>query len=682
MHYVKYAKYWGTEHFRTAGQHFQQNGYYCPFPEGTIAHREYWDEHEYYIRNGFAYEGQEIAGLGYLYVNFCPIWRKKEKKYDFPNFRSPDMEWFDEIEKAMAIGPYAGNFDRPSVHGTGKTRQSGHSLKGCVPLIYNTHFAPGTKNYLGSYDKQHAIKTNNMFMTYRRHLFEHTDFRKRIIKTEADDFYMFGYKKKVNGVEIDAGYMTELRIVSFQDKTTKGVGGGCDLFVIEEAGTFPKLVEAIQYIQDAVKDGDLTTGTILVYGAAGNLQDSMQYEKLAMNPEAFDAFAYDNKWDPEGKRKVIYFVPNYSCREPYIDKDGNPMEKEAIVGRDRALDKLKHTDYTAYLQKLSQQPNNLREMFDVRAKTRFDRDLIAKQIAKLENNEGLQGIGVECYYNGTEWTWRPSDGYVIRDYPLRDVNPDHRIGTAEMYEAPVKHSGPPGTRYIGSIDSYNFDDSENTDSFGSLVLKELPTSLEEGLGNRVVIELISRPPTDQGGKQKWYRMCADILLTYNAKVLVENEDNELVSWFYNQELDHHLFDQPDLIRNYIPKSTVKRAKGIHADEALIVAADNKLDRMMRRRIGYERDAEGKIVREILNIETIRSLGFLREAYRYVRLKELNFDRIRSWGWMEMLMEEIGMSDQKKEDKPNETTDWLARTSRSSHGNKGLPPGFNSYTRTA
>lgn len=221
MNYVKYRQYWGTEHFRTAGIHFQKNGFYCPFPEGTPAHREYWDEHEYYIRNGFEFEGQPICGLGYLYVNFCPIWHKQQKKYDFPDFRSPDMEWFGEIEKAMGIGPYRGTFNRPSVHVTGKSRQTGHSLKGGVPILYMTHFEAGTKTYLGSYDKQHALKTNAMVFTYRDHLYEHTDFRKRIISRDAGNEYIFGYKKNINGVMLDAGYKSEYRILSFRIRQQK-----------------------------------------------------------------------------------------------------------------------------------------------------------------------------------------------------------------------------------------------------------------------------------------------------------------------------------------------------------------------------------------------------------------------------------------------------------------------------
>lgn len=682
--YVKYKRFWQTDHFRYAAADFNKFGYYCPFPEGTNAYQEYWDEHDFYIRNGIEIDGQRVAGLMHLYVNFCPIWHKKEKRQDFPNFRGPDAEWFGEIERAMALGPYANDFTRPSVHATGKTRQSGHSLKGCVPLLYNTHFVPRSKNYLASYDKSHAIKTNNMFWIYWAHLLEHTDFRKRVIKRDTDNYYKFGLRKDVKGVETDAGYQSELFILSFQDKATKGVGGGVDLCVIEEAGTFPKVIDAVQFMQNAVKDGDLTTGTILVYGAAGNLNDAMQFERLCMNPQNYDAFAYENIWDKtvRNNKKVAYFVPNYSCRPPWIDKDGNPDEAAAIIAREKNYVKLKVEDYGAYLQKVSQEPNNFREMFDVRMKTRFDREMINAQIAVLEANPSLLGDGIELSMNpmSKKVEMKFSNARIIREYPIVDIPDGDKAGCIEQYESPVPHDGPPGTRYIASIDSYNFDDS-TTDSYGYCVIYEKATGVMEGLGRRIVCDYLGRPQGKEG-KYEFYKRCLYMLLYYNALCLHENEDQELTPWFYTKGFDHLLCDQPQIILNYIPKSKVSRSKGINASEELIVAADNKIDRSFKRQIGHERDEQGTIIREIRGIDTFRQLGLLREAYRYVRMEGLNFDRIRGYGWVLMMEEEsIAMEDSNETN--DEWSDFLNGTSPDARlGTKGLDygPGTQDLTR--
>lgn len=469
-----------------------------------------------------------------------------------------------------------------------------------------------------------------------------------------------------------------------------------DLFVIEEAGTMPKLIEVIQYVQNAVKDGDLTTGAILVYGAAGNLSDAMQYEKLSMNPETYDAWAYDNIWDVEmkAKGKVVYFVPNYSSRKPWIDKDGNPLVTEAIAAREKANANKKINDYASYLQALSQEPNNLREMFDVRMKTRFDRDLIAAQIAVLENNPSLQGDAVDAYWDEAQkkWWWTPSKRRPIRDYPLNKgtVSDEDMPGCGEMFEPPSDTLGAIGTRYIAALDSYNQEES-GTPSFGCLEIWELPVAFSEGLGDRPVFTLVSRPLVSQGGKMKFYEEVFNWLRVYNALCLHENEDTELTPWAYNAELDMYLCDQPDLIRQIIPNSTVKRGKGIHADDDLIAVADNKQDRWMKKTIGreYKEDPDtGKVipVKEIKAISKDRNLGYLREAYRYIveplKRKSLNFDRIRTRGWIHMLKEELGNKEQNEDQKQQDTEhSWLVNTSRGRSTN-GLGPPPNSYNRSA
>jgi hypothetical protein len=222
-----------------------------------------------------------------------------------------------------------------------------------------------------------------------------------------------------------------------------------------------------------------------------------------------------------------------------------------------------------------------------------------------------------------------------------------------------------------------------------LEIWELPVAFSEGLGDRPVFTLVSRPLVEQGGKMRFYKEVFEWLRVYNALCLHENEDQELTPWAYNNELDMYLCDQPDLILQLIPNSKVKRGKGIHADDDLIAVADNKQDRWMKKTIGreYKEDDEGKIIpiKEIKAITKDRNLGYLREAYRYVvesvKKKQLNFDRIRTRGWIHMLKEEMGNREAQQEEKQDKEMDWLTNTSRSRSTN-GLPADLNSYNRSA
>jgi hypothetical protein len=650
MNYVKYSKWRNTKTIYEAGQHFLRDGVYCPFPEDTKSYEEYWDEHEHYIRNGYTHEGQYVSGLTHLYTNFCPIWNKKAKRHKFPDFRVIDNDWFDEIESVMGICKYQGIDFRPVGHCTGKTRQSGHSLKAVVPVVYNMHFVPGSKNFIGAYHKTQAQKTNGMYQIYHNHLYEHTAFGKRWLTTTAGEHYVTGYKKKVNGLYVNAGFQSELRIVSFSDTTEKGVGGGVDLFLFEEAGAFPNLLEAVQFVKNACKDGDYATGSILVYGAAGKLDSAKDLEELFYNVEDYDFKGYDNIWDdnPIPGQKVGFFVPNYSCRPPHIDEDGNPLIEAAIAAKEKSLANLKKSNFEKYLQEASQMPNSPKEMFAIRQKVRFESQIIEPHLAFLEARKGQIGDCVDLFQdpetNGIKY--RLNNKEAIHDYPI--VKGKDKTGTVVIYDYPEDMAG--YGRYIAAIDSYNQEDA-TTDSLGHIIIFDKTTRC-------VVAEYYGRPES----KTIFYRNCLYLQLLYKAKALVENEDTEIVPWYYNKGYEHLLADQPDIIRAIIPGTNVKRAKGIHAAWPLIKAGENKIQRYIGETIGVHRDEKGEAIGEKLGINRIPSLGIVKELYRYVSDEKMNFDRERTLGWL-LMYEEETFTEMEKAVVPDKVASFLSNTSR-------------------
>lgn len=654
MNYVKYRRWWSTKNFHSTGDHWKENKQYCPFPEGTHSYDEFWDEQEEYIRNGFTVDGQRTSGLHYLYLNFCPIWNKKIKRHKFPDFRSIDAEWFLDIEEVMGLGPHLNNYDRPVGHVTGKTRQSGHSLKGCVPLVYNMNFVPGSKNYLGAYLKGQAQKTNNMYQYYHDHLYRYTDFGKGWLKKDDGEYYKTGYKEEVNGEFKDAGFQSELRILAFSDNSEKGIGGGVDLAVLEECGAFPNLDEAIMFMKNACKDGDLTTGSILAYGAAAKLTSAEPLRKLMYDPLTYEFKGYDNIWDenPPAGQKVGMFIPNYSCRPPYIDEDGNPMEEQAIEAKEKRLAKIKTTDYEGYLQEASQMPNTITEMFAVRQKARFPGEIIDGHLAFLEAHKGELSWFVDLYMDQETFQvkYNFTERQPIWDYPI-PKGIDLR-GTVEIFEFPEE-----GARYIASIDSYNQQDA-NTSSLANILIYKTQGSLLN-TGRIIVAEYYGRPDN----KDTLYRTFVHLQLLYNnAIALHENEDIEITPWYYNQGYDYLLADQPDIIRNYLPNSTVKRVKGIHAATPLIIAAENKIQKYLTETIGNSYNEKGEVNGIKYGVTRILSLGQMRELKAYVHDPKMNFDRERTLGWLLMYEEEI-YTTIKNDDYDQQAADFLTNTNR-------------------
>jgi hypothetical protein len=633
-----YKRWTNTKKFRATGMRWEDSGVYCPYPEGSMAFNNFWDEEENRIRNGYEVDGQRIAGLHYLYLNYCPIWNKGDRAYKFPDFRAVDAEWFLNIEKDLGLGPHNNNPLRPVGHVDAKSRQVGHSLKAVVPLLYYMNFVKGAKCYLGAVEERYATKTLKMYMKYHDHLYEYTDLGKGWLEKQKNKYYKTGYKDVIGGQEVEKGYLTELTIVSFNDSAEKGVGGGCDLFVIEEAGLFPDILEAINYIEPACKDGDYTTGNILVFGAAGDLKNCKGYEKLCSDPVKYGFAGYPNIWEPGKSEKLVaYFIPNYSCRKPWMDDDGNPMELKALKARDEELANLKKKDFKKWAEKVSQYPNNIREMFDLRGHTRFQKHVIEPHLAMLKANMEACGTRVMLFpddMGNPKFTMNvPDDIQPIIDYPHTDQT--NRNGCVLMYEFPS--ATPQAGLHIAAIDSYNQDDS-TTDSLGCIfIYKQANTLAGETGGRHLVAEYVGRP---KEGKHEFYRICLMLMRIYNAKAMVENEDPEITPWFYNKGFDWMLADQPDIIRSIIGNSSVKRTKGIHAVEPLIIAAENKIDRYLTERVGFYYDEKGEIMGEKLGVTRIPSIGLLNELLPYNHEDGDNYDRERTFGWLLMYEEEI------------------------------------------
>jgi hypothetical protein len=651
-YYVKYKKWWDTQRFNQVGHFWVQDNKYCPFPRGTHAYDEFWDEQIHYIENGFVHEGQRIAGLHYLYSNFCLIKDKKKRTVTIPDFWALDAEYFLELEKVLALGPWrdeetgeAKDPFRPVVWECSKSRQVGASLKNCVPLLYNMCFVPFSQNYIGAYLSDDTAKTCQMFLDYFYHCQEFCEFGKRFIVQTKYEHYKVGYQDFIDGDKKPSGYQSELHVITWKDNPEKGVGGSCDLFLVEEAGLHPTLLTSLGFISPACKDGDYTTGNILVYGAAGKDGQCNDLDKLHHNPKSYDAWAYPNIWEPDSFYKETgFFVPNYSCRKGHMDKDGNPNQETAIQALKNSLVNLEKTDYEKYLLRVSQFPNKPSEMFGNKGQKRFNTKLITKQIAYLLANH-VTGSAVELFTSEAgNVRWSYMDENIARPIRIYPVTPDIDLeGCPEIFEFP--DADPEEGLYIASIDSYNQDQAFWTTSLGSIIIyKKVNNIGSEGTHRVVVAEYTGRPI--HGGKQKFYEICVMLLKMYNAIAMPENEDSELVPWFITNGYDDLLADQPDIIRGYIKGSMVKRLKGIHATEALILAAENKIARYINEDLGDELDEDGNVVGKRHGVNRILSLGLLYELLNYVHDNNKNFDRVRTFGWLLLYEEETHMEQRK------------------------------------
>lgn len=79
---------------------FQENGYYTELVEDTHDWLKFWEEEENRIMNGIWIDNFYIPGLYYFYLNYLPIYRKQDNKFDFPDVYDMDYHTFLCLEHA------------------------------------------------------------------------------------------------------------------------------------------------------------------------------------------------------------------------------------------------------------------------------------------------------------------------------------------------------------------------------------------------------------------------------------------------------------------------------------------------------------------------------------------------------------------------------------------------------
>jgi hypothetical protein len=89
---------------------------------------------------------------------------------------------------------------------------------------------------------------------------------------------------------------------------------------------------------------------------------------------------------------------------------------------------------------------------------------------------------------------------------------------------------------------------------------------------------------------------------------------------------HYLEKQPQWLMEIVPNTTVKREYGIHrSSEKIINYLHTSLKKYMEETIYTEKDADGKVIKEVLGVHKIFDPVLLEEIIQYN--DQGNFDRI-------------------------------------------------------
>lgn len=543
---------------------FIRDGYYTKYVRGTPSYSEFWKKEKDKVKNGVIIDNVYIPPFFYQYLNYNRIKNKRTKKYEFPNVWDGDLFFMQNVLLASLIGKHIV---------LTKTRQRGYSYKIAAIQYWLYCWQEKSISTIGASDERYVKKTWIFLDGYREHMNAHTAFTRgpqQAKKLEWEEFKYTSDMKKVGNMSIIKG-------VTFKVSASNDVGGAQDLFFYEEAGIAPKLIETLGYLRNAMEDGDMTTGTIIVSGSVGDLDDCKDLQHLMRNPSSENFMEFDNVYDDEQfPMKMGLFVPDFWNLGGFTDEDGNSLVEEAkefIAKRDAEALKNKSTEqYKLYK---SQNPSKPSEAFSIRKDSRFPTTRIEKQQGRIKDGIVNKGINVKLFEKedgkiGWELINKEPMGYPV------DPKCEDKSGVVTIYEKPCDNPGI-GV-YFGGFDTIEANTTDSSESlFAGYIVKAAKKEFytdPEDFKNKIRLHNIQLVATYVGrieetldGTKKTNTIGEHLIRLYNAKSLIERNKPNFINHLRDRGLSHLMFKEYEVpfFKDAILDKDTHKDFGIHMD---------------------------------------------------------------------------------------------------------------------
>jgi len=373
----------------------------------------------------------------------------------------------------------------------------------------------------------------------------------------------------------------------------------------------------------------------ILTGTGGDMKKFMDAKSLMFDVDNFNFLTYNNakdnkrihglfishKFRMEAKEEsslgAFLNEPNKSDLHNVKMLVSNE-EKATKVTNDN-LERLKKAgDRIAYLKEKMYYPQEVDDIFLNEDTNIFDIESAKRQKTRLLNQERT-GTPVILFNDGEKIAHEFTDNLPISNFPLK--NSDLKEAPVVIYEFPVDN--PPYGLYTAGVDPYRQGKSAYSTSLGSVyIYKRMHEISGEKYQDMFVASYCARPDK----KETWEEQARLLIKYYNARALCENDDISFIEYMKSKGDAHYLEKQPEWLKEIVPNTTVKRDYGIHRSAAKIIDyLHTCLKKYMESPIFVEKDAEGKVIREVLGVSKIFDPVLLEEIIQYN--DQGNFDRI-------------------------------------------------------
>ena len=625
-----------TDYFRPSAIHYQQYGCFTKLKPNANPNSEFgkWIREE--VRRcweGYVRPSDEewITGDMYFFLNYCPIQLiKKDNKgksirtIDFPKFWDGHYYKSHYLNQCRTKGHHAAEL---ASRGKGKSYYAASMLAKRFILGESNDVKKKVQCVATASERKYIQGANqllDMFQYYIDFCANNTEFpRQRITSSLQNLAWTMGYVDS----ETNTRRGTENSVIGItsKDDESKLRGSRGVLYLLEEAGSFPRLLNLYQVLRPSVEDGNSVWGLIYLYGTAGDSDsDFSSMQELMYNPNGYNIKAVNNVYDKEGqgRKQFTYFFPGYMNRADCYDEDGNSDVNKALLEilLDRYKVKYNSTDINAITKRIAEIPITPQEAILKTKDNIFPIAEITKRLNEIDNNPNFYDdtyVG-DLVINKGNVEFSPNTlDMPIRDFPTKD---NKVKGAIEIFEMPQEvHGKIPKDRYIMSLDNYENDEAQSM-SLGSMFVLDLWT-------DRIVAEYTGRPMFADDLNE----ICRKLCLFYNAKVMVENNKKNTFSYFSRMNSLHLMADTPEYLKN---KQLIKTtgfgnaSKGITATLPIKNFALGLIRDWLLKPVTITKEEGNEVVEyTIPNLSFIKNRALLKELMLYN--PAINVDRIMS-----------------------------------------------------
>lgn len=674
------------DYFRPSALHYEKYGTFTNLRPNANPNSEYgkWiREERRRIWEGYVREsdGEWVTGYMYWFLNYSPMMLSKIREYKDKNGKKRKSKRADRVEALpecwegiywrfhcldqASNGGLYNNFDggqhmaELASRGKGKSYSLASILNHIFVVGENEEAHEKVKGIVTAYQKEYLTKDGvlNKFVDMANFCATNTQFpRKRLKNSLQEMTWIMGYKDVE--LDIERGTQNTVLGVSSKDDESKLRGKRAAKILIEEFGTFPRLVDLYNVLLPSVQEGDIVFGQIYMLGTAGdNESDFAGAQEIMYNPKGYNMYAIPNVYDKfnQGKPYFVFFFPGYVNRKGCYNENGVSDVIKALIEilMNRYRVKYNSTDPNTIIKTIAEVPITPAEAIVKTGVNMFPVADLTERLGQLDANPTEYDdvyVGDLVFNKEGQVEYKPTSAQPIRDFPHKDNKIE---GAIEIYQMPEidKNTGKPfNDRYILGADPYD-DDESNTMSLGSIFVLDLWT-------DRIVAEYTGRPLY----ADDYYEICRKLCLFYNGRLNYEYNKKGLFSHFSTRNSLYLLTDVLDFLKEkqMMKEGYGNKSKGTNASPAINAYARSRLRSWLLSPVPIMQTIDGE-EKEVLvpRLFTVRNRALLKELINYN--SEGNFDRISAMGMLMLLREDRmiryqGDVSKEKQEKANSSYD--------------------------